>query len=277
MKNTAVTDPGATIAVDVSCSGLTVATASASAVLAPAVAPASVLAGADGSDIPPGGDRIECSDRVDAVAIRHPDRCLVDPVAGAHRDRIDVAGLSVPAAELLAAPVARALRWAGARDGDDVVLIVPSDWGSTRTSRLGAAARGLGVRPRIVRAALVTAEALPSSSARWAVCVEACRSRTTVSLVERSRGDLALVDRIVVHRWDPCRDSVRDDEIARVLESVAALRQGRRAAGSGSTEVLSRGRNAEHVVDACDRARLLSYAVPELAPVEVALRLHAGA
>ena len=86
-----------------------------------------------------------------------------------------------------------------------------------------------------------------------------------------------MVDRIVVHRWDPCRDSGRDDEVSRVLESVAALRQGRRAAGSGSTEVLARGRNAEHVVDACDQARLLSYVVPELAPVEAALRLHAGA
>lgn len=270
-------DPGATISVDLSCSGLAVASVSASAILSPVVAPASALAGADGSALPPGGDRIECSDRVDAVAVRYPDRCLADPVEGAHRDRVDVAGLSVPAAELLAAPVARALRWAGARDGDDVVLIVPSHWGSTRTSRLAAAAHGLGVTPRIVRAALVTAEALPSSSARWAVCVESCRSRTTVSLVERSRGGLNLVDRAVVHRWDPCRDSVRDDEVSRVLESVAALRHGRREAGSGSTEVLARGRNAGHVVDACDQARLLSFVVPELAPVEAALRLHAGA
>lgn len=273
----AVTDTGAILSIDLSCSGLAVASTSASAVLDPVVAPASVLAGADGSALPPGGDRIECSGRVDAVAARHPDSCLADPVAGAHRDRVDVAGLSVPVAELLAAPVARALRWAGARDGDDVVLIVPSHWGSTRTSRLSTAARGLGVTPRIVRAALVTAEALPSSSARWAVCVESCRSHTTVSLVERSRGGLNLVDRGVVHRWDPCRDAVRDDEVSRVLESVAALRHRRREAGSGSTEVLARGRNDELVVDACDRARLLAYVVPPLAPVEVALRLHAGA
>lgn len=268
-----MTGAGTTIAVDLSCSGLTVASASSSSALTPTVAPVSVLAAADGSALPPGGDRIECSDRVDAVAARHPERCLADPVAAAHRDRVDVAGLAVPTAELLAAPVSRALRWAGARRGDDVVLLVPSDWGATRTARMAAAARGLGVAPRGVRAALVTAEALPSSSARWAVAVESCRTRTTVSLVERTRLGLTLVDRAVVHRWDPRRDTTADDEVSRVIESVAALRHGRREAGSGSTEVLARGRAAERVVDACDRARLLSFVVPEVAPVEGALRL----
>jgi hypothetical protein len=270
-------DAGAIVAVDLSCSGLSVASASASATLSPVVAPVSVLAGVDGSVLPPGGDRIECSDRVDAVAVRHPERCLPDPVAGAHRDRTEVAGLSVPVTELLAAPVSRALRWAGAESGDGVVLIIPSHWGAARSARMASAARGLGAPTRMVRAALVTAEALPSSAARWAVCVEACESGTTVSLVERTRGELTLIDRTVVHRWDPCRDSVRDDEVSRVLESVAALRRGRREAGTGSTEVLARGRNAERVVDACDQARLLSFVVPELAPVETALRLHEGA
>lgn len=265
---------GATVAVDLSCSGLTVASTSASAVLAPAVAPTSVLAGVDGSALPPGGDRIECSERVDAISSRQPHQFLGDPVDVVHRDRTDVAGLSVPVAELLAAPVARALRWAGSGDGDDVVLVVPSHWGQTRTSRISAAVKGLGVGPRIVRSALVTAEALPSSSARWAVCVEACESRTTVSLVERTRGELTLRNRGVVHRWDPGRDSMRDDEVSRVLDCVAALRHAWREAGTGSTEVLARGRNAERVVDACDRIRLLSFVVPELAPVEVALRLH---
>ncbi|MEH6819201.1 MAG: hypothetical protein V7706_04540 [Dietzia psychralcaliphila] len=271
-----MTDAGTTVAVDLSCSGLSVASASASAVLSPVVAPTSVLAGADGSALPPGGDRIECSDRVDTIATRYPDRCLPDPMARAHRDRTDVAGLSVPVAELLAAPISRALRWSGAGEGDGVVLIVPSDWGATRTARMVSAAKGLGASPRIVRAALVTAEALPSSSARWAVCVEACATRTAVSLVERTRGELTLIDRTIVHRWDPCRDSMRDDEVSRVLESVTALRRGRREAGTGSTEVLARGRNAERVVDACDQARLLSFVVPDLAPVEVALRLHEG-
>lgn len=277
-----MTEPGARVAVDLSCSGLAVATASSSAVLAPTVAPASVLAAADGSALPPGGDRIECSDRVDAVAARHPDRCLADPVAGAHRDRVDVAGLSVPATELLTAPVARALRWAdvagptgGAATGAEAVLVVPSGWGPVRTARLVSAARSLGVSPTAVRSALVTADALPSSSARWAVCVEASGSGTAVSLVERTRAGLDLVDRAVVHRWDPCRDALRDDEVGRVIEAVAALRRGRRAAGSGSTEVLARGRNAERVVDACDSARLLSFVVPDLAPVEAALRLPA--
>lgn len=265
---------GAAVAVDLSCSGLAVASSSASATLSPAVAPASVLAGVDGSALPPGGDRIECSERVDAIVARLPAQCLSDPVAAVHRNRIDVAGLSVPAAELLAAPVARALRWAGAGEGDDVVLIVPSEWGQSRTTRMTAAVTGLGVRPRTVRSALVTAEALPSSAARWAVCVEACESHTTVSLVERTRGELTLRDRGVVHRWDPARDAVRDDEVTRVLKCVAALRHRRREAGTGSTEVLARGRNSERVVDACDRARLLSFLVPELAPAEVALRLH---
>lgn len=266
------------IAVDLSCSGLAVASTSSSSVLAPTVAPVSVLAAEDGSALPLGGDRIECSDRVDAVAARHPGRCVVDPVAAAHRDRLDVAGLSVPVTELLAAPVSRALRWAGARRdaGTDVVLIVPSYWGASRSARMTAAA-GPGPTPRIVRAALVTAEALPSSSARWAVCVESCRTRTTVSLIERTRVGLTLVDRTVVHRWDPCRDSTRDDEVARVIEAVAALRHGRRGAGSGSTEVLARGRDAERVVDACDRARMLSFVVPDVAPVESALRLYAPA
>ena len=36
-----------------------------------------------------------------------------------------------------------------------------------------------------------------------------------------------------------------------------------------------RGRVAERVVDACDRARLLSFVVPEVAPVEAAARLYA--
>lgn len=266
--------PSVPLAVDLSCSGLTVASHSASAVLSPVVAPASVLAGIDGSALPPGGDRIECSDRVETAVARFPDRCLMDPVAQAHRDRVDVAGLSVPVGELLAAPVARALRWAGARDGDPVVLVVPSDWGISRTTRLAAAVHGLGVAPRVVRAALVTAEALPSSSARWAMCVESCRSRTTIGLVERTREGLTLVDRAVVHRRDPFRDTVHDDEVHRVLDAIGALRRRRREAGTGSTEVLVRGRVAERVVDACDRSRLLSFVVPQIAPVEVAPHLY---
>jgi hypothetical protein len=264
-----------TLAVDLSCSGLSVAAASASAVLSPVVAPASVLAGLDGSALPPGGDRLECSDRVEAVAERFPERCLADPVAYAHRDRVDVAGLSVPVSELLGAPVARALRWAGTREGDSVVVVVPTDWGTSRTTRLVGAARGVGVNARVVRAALVTAEALPSSSARWSVCVESCNSRTTVSLVERSRSGLSLVDRAVVHRRDPARDTVIDDEVARILDAVGRLRRGKREAGTGSAEVLARGRIAERVVDACDRARLLSFVVPAIAPVEAASRLYA--
>ncbi|TCW25373.1 hypothetical protein [Dietzia cinnamea] len=271
----------ATLAVDLSCSGLAVAAASASAVLSPVVAPASVLAGLDGSALPPGGDRIECSDRADEAAARFPARCLADPVAHAHRDRVDVAGLSVPVSELLAAPVARALRWAGASagdndgDGDAAVLVVPSDWGTSRTTRLVAAAGDVGVAARVVRSALVTAEALPSSSARWAVCVEASRTRTTVSLVERARGGLTLVDRAVVQRRDPFRDTAADDEVPRILDAVTGLRRRRREAATGSAEVLVRGRVAERVVDACDRARLLSFVVPEVAPVEAAARLYA--
>ncbi|AVZ40026.1 hypothetical protein CT688_11690 [Dietzia sp. JS16-p6b] len=155
-----------------------------------------------------------------------------------------------------------------------MVLLVPSEWGNTRSARLAAAAEGLGVAPRIVRSALVTADALPSSSARWAVCVEASEARTMVSLVERTRGELTLIDRALVHRWDPRRDSMRDDEVSRVIDAVTALRRARREAGTGSTEVLARGRNCERVVDACDQARLLSFVVPETAPVEAALRLH---
>ena len=275
---TGVRTIGAVVAVDLSCSGLAVSTSSASAVLSPVVAPASVLAGMDGSSLPPGGDRIECSDRSDAAAVRFPDRCLADPVAYVHRDRVDVAGLSVPVPELLAAPVTRALRWigdAGTRSADEVVVLAPSDWGLVRTSRLSAAVRELGVETRVVRAALATAEALPSSSCRWAVCVETSRTRTTVSLVERTRAGLTLVDRAVVHRRDPRRDTMVDDEVPRILDAVTAVRNRHREAGSGSTEVLVRGRLAERVVDACDRARLLSYVVPAVAPAEAATRLYA--
>lgn len=262
------------LAVDLSCSGLAVASATASEVLTPAVAPVSVLAAFDGSSLPPGGDRIECSERVETVMARHPDRCLVDPVAHAHRDRLDVAGLSVPVSELLAAPVSRALRWAGSRDGDEVSVVVPTDWGASRAARMTTAVHGLGVTARIVRSALVTAEALPSSSARWAVCVESCRLRTTIGLVERTRAGLTLVGRSIVHRQDPRRDPLVDDEVPRILEAVAGLRRSRREAGSGSTEVLARGRLAERVVDACDQVRLLSFVVPAVAPVEVASRLN---
>ncbi|WP_141564706.1 hypothetical protein [Dietzia alimentaria] len=264
------------LAVDLSCSGLAVASVSASAVLTPVVAPVSVLAAVDGSSLPPGGDRIECSERVEAVLSRYPERCLADPVAHAHRDRLDVAGLSVPVSELLAAPVSRALRWAGSRDGDELVLVVPTDWGSTRAARLTAAVHGLGVTARVVRSALVTAEALPSSSSRWAVCVESGWLRTTVGLVERTRGGLTLVGRAVVHRSDPRRDPLGDDEVPRILEAVATLRRSRREAASGSTEILARGRVADDIVDACDRARLLSFVVPPVAPVEAASRLSAG-
>src|SRR5699024_7898162 len=103
------------------------------------------------------------------------------------------AGLSGAAAEWRAAPVARALRWAGTRRGDDVVVLVPSDWGATRTTRMLAAVRGLGVAPRCLRAALVTPEALPSSSARWAVAVESCRTRAAGRLVARTRRGLTRV------------------------------------------------------------------------------------
>ncbi|UVE96136.1 hypothetical protein [Dietzia sp. B32] len=267
----------ATLAIDLSCSGLTVAAASASAELSPVVAPVSVLAGMDGTALPPGGDRLECSDRVESAARRFPDRCLSDPVAYAHRDRVDVAGLSVPVSELLGPPVARALRWGAAREGDAVVLVVPTDWGASRTARLVGAADAVGVTARVVRAALVTAEALPSSSARWAICVETCRTRTTVGLVERTRSGLTLVDREVVHRRDPYRDTMTDDEVPRILDALARLRRRRREAGTGSTEVLARGRLAERVVDACDRARLLSFVVPAIGPVEAASRLHATA
>ena len=270
MRDTAVqTD----LAVDLSCSGLTVASVSASAVLAPAVAPVSVLAAVDGSSLPPGGDRIECSERVEAVLSRYPERCLADPIAYAHRARLDVAGLSVPVSEVLAAPVSRALRWAGAREGDQVALVVPTDWGATRAGRLTAAVRGLGITAQVVRSALVTAEALPSSSSRWAVCVESGRLRTTVGLVERTRGGLTLVGRAVIHRNDPRRDPLVDDEVPRILDAVAGLRRSRREAGSGSTEILARGRLADDVVDACDRVRLLSFVVPPIAPAEAASRL----
>lgn len=262
------------LAVDLSCSGLAVASASASVVLDPVVAPASVLAGMDGSSLPPGGDRIECSERSDMAAARVPDHCLADPLAHAHRHRVDVAGLSVPVRELLSAPVARALRWAGSSAGE-VVLLAPSDWGISRTSRLTAAARDLGVDARVVRSALATAEALPSSSSRWAVCVESCRTRTTVGLVERTRAGLTLVDRAVVHRRDVTRDGLSDDEVSRTLAAIATLRHRRRETSAGSTEVLARGRLAERVVDACDRARLLSFVVPPTAPVEAASRLYA--
>lgn len=265
----------AALAVDLSCSGLTVAAESASAVLSPVVTPVSVLAALDGSALPPGGDRLECSERTDAAAAGHPDRCLPDPVAHAHRDRVEVAGLSVPVTEMLGAPVARALRWAGARDGDAVVLVVPSDWGTIRTTRLVAAAHGVGVTARVVRSALVTAEALPSSSARWAVSVESSLTRSVVSLVERARGGLTLVDRVVVQRRDPYRDTAVDDEVPRILAAITGLRRGRREASTGSTEILARGRVAEQVVDACDRARLLSFVVPAVAPVEAAARLYA--
>lgn len=264
----------AVLAADLSCSGLAVAAATASAVLSPVVAPTSVLAGMDGSALPPGGDRLECSRRVEAAAVRFPDQCLTDPLAHAHRDRVDVAGLSVPVSELLGAPVTRALRWGGAREGDTVVLVVPTDWGASRTTRIVGAARGVGVTARAVRAALVTAEALPSSSARWAICVESCRTRTTVGLVERTLGGLTLVDRAVVHRRDPYRDTVVDDEVPRVLDAIAEVRGRRREAGTGSIEVLARGRIAERVVDACDRARLLSFVVPAIAPAEAAARVY---
>src|SRR5699024_1671830 len=145
---------GAVVAVDLSCSGLTVASASSSSVLAPTVAPVSVLAAADGSALPPGGDRIECSERVDAVASRNPGHCLADPVSAAHRDRLDVAGLSVPTAESLAAPVARALRWAGPRRGAGVVVLVPSAWRRTRTTRTTRAVPGRGGGPALVLGAV---------------------------------------------------------------------------------------------------------------------------
>ncbi|WP_295651519.1 hypothetical protein [uncultured Dietzia sp.] len=266
---------GSVLAVDLSCSGLAVASAAASVVLDPVVAPVSVLAAMDGSSLPPGGDRIECSERSEAAAARFPDRCLADPARTVHRSRVDVAGLSVPVAELLAAPVARALRWSGDA-GEDVVLLAPSDWGISRTSRLTAAVRDLGVEARVVRSALATAEALSSSSSRWAVCVETCRTRTTVGLVERTRAGLTLVDRAVVHRRDPARDGLVDDEVRRILDAIAEVRRRRREAGTGSTEVLARGRLAERVVDACDRARLLSFVVPPIAPAEAASRLYAA-
>ena len=66
-----------------------------------------------------------------------------------------------------------------------------------------------------------------------------------------------------------------DDEVPRILDAVTAVRNRHREAGSGSTEVLVRGRLAERVVDACDRARLLSYVVPAVAPAEAATRLYA--
>lgn len=263
------------LAVDLSCSGLAVASASASVVLDPVVAPASVLAGIDGSSLPPGGDRIECSHRSEAAATKVPQQCLADPVAYVHRSRVDVAGLSVPVRELLAAPVARALRWAGESD-TGLVVLAPSDWGLVRTSRLTAAIRDLGVDARVVRSALATAEALPSSASRWAICVESCRSRTTVGLVERSRAGLTLVDRAVVQRRDIARDGLVDDEVPRILRAIADLRGRRRETSAGSTEVLARGRLAERVVDACDRARLLSFVVPPVCPVEAASRLYAA-
>lgn len=263
------------LAVDLSCSGLAVASVSGSAVMAPVVAPVSVLASVDGSSLPPGGDRIECSERSEAAASRVPEQCLADPLAHAHRSRVDVAGLSVPVRELLSAPVARALRWA-AGDANEVVVLAPSDWGRSRTSRLTAAVQDLGVDVRVVRSALATAEALPSSSSRWAVCVESCQTRTTVGLVERNRAGLTLVDRAVVHRRDITRDGLADDEVARILAAIADLRRRRRETAAGSTEVLARGRLAERVVDACDRARLLSFVVPPVSPVEAASRLYAA-
>ena len=265
--------PASVVAIDLSCSGLAVASPQASAELSPAVAPASVLAAGDGSALPPGGDRMVCSEAVDALAAAAPGQVLADPAAHAHRDRVEVAGLSVPVAELLAAPLARALRMASARVGDDVVLLTPSAWGRPRVARVEQAATALGVRVRTLRAALVTAEALPSSSARWTMCVEAGGTLTTVTLVERSAGELRMVDRAAVPREDPTLEWTPGGVAERVVSVVAALRRATREAGTGSLEVLVRGVGAHDVVDACDRARITSFLVAPTAVAEAAVRL----
>ena len=265
--------PPTAVVVDLSCSALTVASPRGSSVLDPAVAAASVLSTVDGTALPSGGDRVECSARSDALAAIRPADRLTDPYAWAHRDRVEVSGLSVPVGELLAAPLRRALVHAAARAGDRVLVVVPSGWGRIRVGRVSAAMDRLGFPARILRSALVTAEALPSSTARWSAVVESAAAATTVTLVERSAGEVGIAGRSLVHRRDVRVDGVVDDEVDRVLRRVVELRENTPGAMVGSFEILARGRLAEQVVDACDRRRMLSFVVPPAAPAEALVRM----
>lgn len=266
------------VVVDVSCGGLVVATGHGHAVLDPAVAATSVLATLDGSDLPPGGDRLECSERVDALTAARPADRLADPYAWAHRDRVEVSGLSVPVVEMLEAPLRRALRWAGAAPGCRVVLVVPTAWGDVRIERLEGAARRLGVRAHAVRAALVCADALPSSSARWTVVVEGdrgtgygpvgdgpCDAGTSVALVERLGREIVLRARELVPAVEPWDDTGGSDVTGRVVRAVRGLRADTPGAATGSFEVLVCGAGAEQLVDALDRVRVLSFPLPPAA------------
>ena len=265
--------PSSVVVVDLSCSALVVASPRGSAVLDPAVAAASVLATVYGADLPPGGDRVECSARSDALATIRPADRLTDPYAWVHRDRVEVSGLSVPVGELLAAPLQRALGHAAAATGDRVIVVVPSCWGRIRVGRVAAAVGRLGFPARMLRSALVTAEALPSSTARWAVVVESAADATTVTLVERAAGEVGIAGRALVHRVDPGVDGAVDDEVDRVLRQVVRLREETPCAMVGSFEILVRGRLVEQVVDACDRRRVLSFAVPPTAAAEALVRM----
>ena len=266
---------GPDLVIDVSSSGLVAATPFDSAVLAPTVAPASVLAEVFGTSLPPGGDRMMCSPHVDRLAVDESGPFLRDPLDLIDEERALVAGMSVPVDEVIGAPIGRALAWAVATPEDRIVILVPSTWGARRLERLLVAGRRWHERLHPVRAALITADALLSSTQAWTTVVETMSRSAAVSLVRRSRDEVNIVDRRLVHRLDPVRDRLIDDYAGRIVDAAVGMRGSRRETRNGSHELLACGVDADRLVTACDLRGELAYIVPPEATAEAAIHLGA--
>lgn len=265
-------------AIDLSCGGLVVATHNEVVGMTQAVALTRDVEPAN-----PGrtarGHRVWCGPEVDDLAREGANGVVDEPWALVDAPRVVVGGIALPFPEVGGAGFHRARRWLGERfvpESAETRLVIPSNWGAARRARARLAAAEVGLRTTSVRAALLMADALESSSVRWAYTVELTAKGAVVSLVHRERRTLSLVDTAFVLRTDPDDDDPDSFE-RRVQAAIGATRERHRSARSGSHEVLVRGRGAAALVDALDASgTMLGFRVPAGAVAEAAVGLPRG-
>jgi len=279
----------AVAAVDISCGGLVVATGEDLVGMRPCVAAATGKAGEQARRAGFGDHRVWCAPEVDDLARAAETGVVDEPWALVDAPRVQVGGVALPFSEVGGATLHRARRWLGQRidtGSMELRLIVPTNWGNVRIDKAERAAAAVGLAPTTFRAALFQADALSSSSVRWAYTVELSAKGAVVSLVHRERRTLSLVDTAFVLRVDPDHcpydDALRDsagepgDFGLRVLTALRSIRERHRSARHGSSEILVRGSGAGPLVDLFDIASMPSFPVPSGAVAEAACSLPAA-
>ena len=267
--------------IDISCGRLTAATATASVVLSPAIMRRDHPAAAQ---LPPqllrnpGTGRLLCGREVAAIAANSDGAVVAEPWAYIDYPVISVAGSAISFPEAARTTLVHAAEWfANTRNDavDSIRLVVPTYWGQRRRDRAVDICSSMQITSHPVRAALLIADALTSSYARWNIVVELAARGASIALVERNDQTLSLISTRFVVAVDPDDDVPGGGYMDRILGAVDQVRAAHRPTRTGSLEVLVSGRGAHELVERFDQRRLLSFAVPAEAAAERAALLAA--